>query len=309
MNVPSQWLLLLYGLPTRRSAERVSLWRKLKKFGALQLKTSAYVLPEAPLNRERFQWLAQQVRDAGGEATLIRVSEIEGLPDEEIVRLFHDAKTVEYRDLARDLSAFMKRHQRGSGSSFAAELDKFSARWEEIKETDFFECPAAHDAEQLLSQAKRSGEAKGRRLPKLDRKRFQGRIWLTRPRPEIDRVGSAWLIRRFIDAKAEFVFAPSAKEHEPAIPFDIFNAEFTHSGEDCTFETLCKRFGLEDAALRKISEMVHDADLEDGKFQRPECAGLDLVFKGWARLGWTDEEILARGFDCFDALRAAVRQH
>ncbi len=133
MTVPHKWMLLLYGLPTKRSAERVSLWRKLKKFGALQLKTSAYVLPDRPLHQERFQWLAKQVRDVGGEATLIRVSEIEGLPDEEIARMFNDARAQDYRGLMKSLARLIERNRKRRQESFRADLDRALRRLNEIR--------------------------------------------------------------------------------------------------------------------------------------------------------------------------------
>jgi hypothetical protein len=143
---------------------------------------------------------------------------------------------------------------------------------------------------------------------KLDKRKYAGRTWLTRPRPEIDRVGSAWLIRRFIDPKARFIFSGDAKKFPEAIPYDMVDVEFTHHSDDCTFETLIKRFALDDKALRAIAEMIHDADLEDGKFQRSECVGIDRVLKGWARLGLSDEQLLEKGGECFDALYEQLRR-
>jgi hypothetical protein len=302
------WLLLLYGLPTTRSAERVNLWRKLKKFGALQLKTSAYVLPDASAHFERFQWLAKQVRDAGGDATLIRVTQIEGLSDAEIVQLFNDARAADYGGLMDEAARFIARHKKRPRGSFADELEKLNARLNEIREVDYFNCPRAHDAEMSLKRAENLLKPKGKAEKRLDRKEFQGKSWLTRPRPEIDRVGSAWLIRKFIDPQARFVFAASAAAHPDAIPYDMADVEFTHQGEDCTFETLLKRFGIQDAAARRIGEMIHDADIEDDKFQRNECFGLDRVFKGWARLGLSDEQLLEKGAECFDALYEYLRK-
>jgi hypothetical protein len=146
-------------------------------------------------------------------------------------------------------------------------------------------------------------------LPRLLRARnFTGRTWLTRPRPEIDRVGSAWLIRRHIDPKAIFVFDDNPATHPRALPFDIVGVEFSHHGEDCSFETLVKRFGIGDRAVRRIAEMVHDADLEDGKFQTAEGFGLQRMLRGWARVGLSDEDLLARGFECFDALAATLQR-
>ena len=142
----------------------------------------------------------------------------------------------------------------------------------------------------------------------LQRRHFQGKTWLTRPRPEVDRVASAWLIRRFIDRKAKFVFAAEASAYPQAIPFDMFGADFSHHSDDCTFETFLKRFGIQDKALRQIAEMVHDADLEDGKFQRSECIGVDRILKGWAKAGLSDGQIIKRGGECFEALYQQIRK-
>jgi hypothetical protein len=140
------------------------------------------------------------------------------------------------------------------------------------------------------------------KLRTLDAKQYCGKTWLTRPRPEIDRVGSAWLISKFIDPAPKFVFAPTAEAFPEAIPFDILDAEFSHHSNCCTFETLARRFSISDKAVGKIGEMIHDADLDDAKFQRVECIGLDRVLKGWGKSGMADGEILTGGFGCFDGL-------
>ena len=304
---PDAWLLLLYGLPSKQTAERVSLWRKLKKFGALQLKTSAYVLPDTPAHFERFQWLAQQVRDGGGETTLIRVTEIEGLSSEAIAGLFNDARAADYRDLMTAVNTLLRKQKKTQRLTRDEELEKLRERFAELRQIDYFDCPAAHDVELLLERAAGSSGRKGRLATPLDPKAFVSKTWLTRPRPEIDRVGSAWLIHEFIDPQAKFVFAAKSAAHPEAIPYDMPDVEFTHHGDDCTFETLLKRFAIQDKAARQIGEMIHDADLEDGKFKRQEAIGLDRVFKGWARLGLSDQDILTKGFACFDALRAELR--
>jgi hypothetical protein len=154
---------------------------------------------------------------------------------------------------------------------------------------------------------KRTGKAKGA-LPRINPKNYRGKTWLTRPRPEIDRVGSAWLIRNFIDPKAKFVFASAASAKPGAVSFDMLDAEFSHHGDDCTFETLTKRFDIRDKTVRKIGEMIHDADLDDAKFQRNECIGIDRVLKGWAKESMSDNDILAEGFRCFDGLYAFLRR-
>lgn len=302
------WLLLLYALPARRGSSRVSLWRQLRKSGAIALKSSTYVLPNEAAHRERFQWLAQQARDAGGDATLIHATDIEGTPDDEIVRLFNAARAEDYAALNADLLKFTAANKRRPAETFAADLERFAARFEAIRQVDFFDCPKAQDARMRLEQARALHAKAGRVAPRLSAKKYVGRTWLTRPRPEIDRVGSAWLIRRFIDPKARFVFATDPAEHPDALPFDMAGVEFTHHGEDCTFETLVRRFGLDDPALVRLAEMVHVADLEDGKFPHPECIGIDRVLKGWGRAGLSNEMLLQKGGECFDALYDFLRK-
>ncbi len=302
VTVPHKWLLLMYGLPAKRGAARVNLWRQLKKSGALPFKTSAYLLPDRPEQNERLQWLAQQVRDSGGEATIIRVTEIEGLRNEDIVRQFNQARAADYDALLTALKELLSKQRKHVGESFTADLERLARQFEEVRKIDFFDCPRAQDAQMSLQRAASLRSAKSKTGPALAAKKFIGKTWLTRPRPEIDRVGSAWLIRIFIDPKARFIFSTDPAKHPEAIPYDMFEVEFSHHGDDCTFETLVKRFGIMDKAVLKIAEMVHDADLEDGKFQTTECTGLDRVLKGWAKAGLNDEELLARGGQCFDAL-------
>jgi hypothetical protein len=145
-------------------------------------------------------------------------------------------------------------------------------------------------------------------LPVLNRKAFQGKSWLTRPRPGIDRVGSAWLIQRFIDDHPKFLFGIAKEKFPEALPFDMAGVEFSHHGDNCTFETFLKRFAIDDRAAQKIGQMIHDADLEDGKFQRVECMGLNMIFEGWAKSGLSDQGILRKGSDCFDALYQRLKK-
>ncbi len=297
------WLLLLYGLPSRRVAARVNLWRKLRKFGAVQLKSSAYVLPDSPVQHERFQWLAEQIRSAGGEASLIRVAEIEGLSADQVAGLFNEERAQEYRELARACREALARNRRGRQRDLAGELEKLQRRYREILEADYFKSPAMHDAQMLLKRLERLlAPAKDSMPPRLDPGQFIGKTWLTRPRPGIDRAGSAWLIRKFIDPKARFAFGMEPARHPRALPFDMAEVEFSHHGDDCTFETLVKRFGIADKAVHKMAEMVHDVDLEDGRFQRCECVGLNIVLSGWAKSGMSDTDLLAKGIECFEGL-------
>jgi len=303
------WLLLLYALPTKRTSARVNLWRKLKRFGAVQLKTSAYVLPDDPSHYERFQWLAKEIRDASGEATLIRVAEIEGMTNERIVQMFNEARKAEYMEVKEACQRAL-RGRRAKGEVLAGEWARQARRFHEIKEVDYFRSSGGDDAEMMLSRLEKLvnpkiAPAAQTRLRAAD---FQGKTWLTRPRPGIDRCGSAWLIRKLIDSKARFVFANEPSAHPKALPYDMTDVEFSHHGDDCTFETLVKRFGITDKAVLKMAEMVHDADLEDEKFQRDECLGINAVLSGWARTNMTDAELLAKGMECFEGLYQGLRK-
>lgn len=296
----TSWLLLLFSLPTNRNTERVAVWRRLKKMGALQIKTSTYLLPDETAQYEQFQWLAQQIRDYGGDSTLVRAHEIEGLTKEKVIAMFNDVRAKDYAEIRKSLQGFIARRKKMDAETAATEIERLTRQFREIREVDFFDSPRGHDVAMLLRRAE--GPKRSRQLEILEIKQYQGKTWLTRPRPEIDRVGSAWLIARFIDRKPKFVFASTADAIPGAIPFDMLDAELSHHGNSCTFETLTKRFVISDKAVAKIGEMIHDADLDDARFQRIEAVGVDRVLKGWAKEGLPDEEILRRGFQCFDAL-------
>jgi hypothetical protein len=299
------WLLLLVRLPATHSAERVAIWRKLKKSGAIQIQTSTYILPDDPPRYETFQWLTQHIRDTGGDATLVRVKEIEGLSNERLIELFNTARTKEYASLREMLRPLMARSSRTS--KLDGRLDRIRKQFREIRETDFFDNPKAKDLEMVLRKLEET-QPGSKTQPKLERRDFRDKVWLTRPRPEIDRVGSAWLIRKFIDPKAKFIFGNKSGPNRRVLTFDMLEGDFSHDGDDCTFETLVRRFGIQDKAACKIAEMVHDADLGDDKFQRSECIGVDRVLKGWGREAVSDQEILRRGFQCFDALYAFLQR-
>jgi hypothetical protein len=301
------WLLLLLRFPATHTAQRVAIWRKLKKSGAIQIQTSTYILPDEPARYESFQWLTQHIRDAGGDATLVRAREIEGLPNEKLIGLFNSTRGKEYTVLAEMLHSSKHRGKTTAKEPAPHLIDRVRKQFREIQQTDFFNCPRAQDVEMLLG--KFEGDQRSESTASTIRSRdYRGRTWLTRPRPEIDRVGSAWLIRNFIDPNARFIFGQKIPGKRRVVSFDMLNADFSHQGDDCTFETLTKRFGIQDKTLRKLGEMIHDADLDDGKFGRNECIGIDRVLKGWAKEGLADQEILRRGFECFEALHAFLRR-
>ena len=284
----SEWLILMSSLPARAGTARVALWRRLRKIGAQPLSTGAHVLPFSDERHEDFTWLVQEIRKAGGTAHVVRTSAIEGLNAAALRRRF-----TETADAAYD--ALIERARRAAADADLAALRAESA---EAARIDFFGSRKAVRLERLLGRALPAG---GR---PLSRAAYRAKLWVTRPRPHIDRVACAWLIRRFIDPKARFAFAPAAG----AIPFDMPDVEFTHHGDDCTFETLVRRFGIRDAAAGAIAEIVHDADLKDAKFGRPEAPGIDAAVRGFTRIQKNDRRVLDMGFALFDSLYAQLKR-
>ena len=300
---PAPWLLLMCSLPAKQGSERVEVWRKLKKYGALPLRTSGYLLPNKPEHQERFEWLAAAIRKYKGQASVVQVQTIDDLPSERLEELFTQARSKDYEALSLEVKRFVSRSKRQPG-----ELARLRRRFQEIAAIDFFYSPLRGRVEALLENADSIGDSKT--IPGSSRKvkkQYLGRVWMTRPRPGIDRVASAWLIRRFIDPNARFVFGNNPREHADAIPFDMFQAAgFGHRGNDCTFETLRKEFAIRDSSVEAIAEIIHDADLGDEKFGRAEGAGLDRVLVGWAQQGIADDELLRRGIELIEGLYRSI---
>ncbi len=306
------WLFLLFNLPAKHSSDRVKIWRRLKKLGAIQLKTSTYVLPDEPVHYQRFQSLAKEIVENGGEAALVRVKDIEGMPNAAVVAMFNEARARDYEEIAQPLIPIIKdaKTRRTSPETFAGQLQKLRQRFQEIYNLDFFGSSRGESLERLFRKAESLGsnKSKSEREERLRAENYQRKTWITRPRPEIDRVGSAWLIRNFIDSKARFVFANKPAQHPGAFSYDMIDSEFSPHSDCCTFEMLIKRFGIRERAVLRLAEVIHDADLEDDKFHRAEGFGIDQILKGWAKQGLSDEEILARGFQCLDGLHAQLKR-
>ncbi len=297
------WLLLMFSLTAKQASQRVEVWRKLKKYGSLPLRTSGYLLPNTPENQERLEWLAAAVRKYKGQASVAQVHAIDDLPPDRLKEKFIEARSSDYEELIRALKKLAGKDKHEPG-----EVARFRRRLQEIVAIDFFHSPLRSRAEALLESADSIGES--RAIPASGgktRKQYLDRVWVTRPRPGIDRVSSAWLIRRFIDANAQFVFANNPKQHPEAIPFDMFEGGgFGHRGDDCTLETLRKEFAIRDSKVEAIAEIIHDADLSDEKFGRSEGLGLDRVLIGWARQDISDDELLQRGMEMIEGLYRSI---
>jgi hypothetical protein len=295
------WLLLTFTLPTKRASQRVEIWRKLQRYGTAPLGNSGYLLPNNAVNEERFQWLATAIRKYKGDASIVHVQSIDNLSTPQLVARFAEARAREYQELIRELQEFSSLPPQKQSVS---RLSRLRSRFQEIVEVDFFDCPLQKRVRDLLSRADTARVPTRKPEPEAIRPRdYKHRIWVTRPRPGVDRSASAWLIRRFIDPKARFAFAPEKQLPGDAVPFDMFHERgFGHRGDDCTFETLQKRFKIRDRRVNVISEIIHDADLADGKFGRKEGYGIDEVLKGWARQGLSNRELLDRGMQLIEGL-------
>jgi len=291
------WLLLIFYLPGKKASERVGVWRKLQATGALSLRNSGYLLPDTPENQERFAWLATSIRAVEGEVSVLQVGAIDDPSPEELMQSFRNERNKDYEALLGDIE-----ESRSKGQVSAAQLARLKRRFEEIREIDFFQSSLQGDTEKAIDLLERP-QTKHFSAGKLSAMDFQSKTWMTRPRPGIDRVSSAWLIKRFIDPKARFIFGPDPAVHPKAIPFDMFQGYgFAHEGELCTFEVLCLRFGIRDKAVLRIGQAIHDADFEEPKFGRQEGIAINQVLKGWAKQGLSDEELLRRGTDLIEAM-------
>jgi hypothetical protein len=245
------------------------------------------------------EWLATTIRSHRGQASVVQVQAFDDLPADVLKQKFIDARSHDYQKLLHEGKKLLalSPNRRPNGG-----VTRIRRRFQELRDVDFFENPLRTKLEKLLAQLDQADAGKTR-LNRGKSDKYTNRLWMTRQRPGIDRVSSAWLIRKFIDPKARFVFGPDPKANPDAIPFDMFCTEgFGHRGEDCTFETLAKEFLIRDGRVRRIAEIIHDADLSDGKFGRSEGDGLDKVLNGWAKQDMPDDELLQRGVELIEGL-------
>lgn len=314
------WLLLMYSLPLKASKERMSLWRKFRQLGAVALKNSVYILPSAERTYENFQWLTQEIQSMRGEAAMVKTRGIENLEDEEIIGLFNTARDGDYREIITACEALLKKFARGKEKVpveedvLNKELTQIGKRLKTVTEIDFFNALLGRGANKLFLQCTEALKARKHRLqPRvlttLKKEDFQNKQWLTRKRPHVDRLASAWFIRRFIDPHAEFLFQKVAGQMPGgAVPFDMLGAELSHQGDDCTMETFMKRFAIKDPTAWEIARIVHDADLKDGKYGKEEAKGLNLLLKGLTDMHEDDKSLLEEGIRLFECLYKAIRK-
>lgn len=302
------WLVFSYSLPSKgRSSARVAVWRRLRALGAVSPKGGVHVLPEREECSEALQWLAQEVEQANGEALLMRVERFEGLSDTQLFALFDDARQQDYGALdvrAAQLEKTVTRSRRGESGDSAQpreSLAKLRREYGEIARIDFFSSSAgASVASRLLriEDALAPGQSEQRVHVSASIAAYRTKRWVTRPSPYVDRLACAWLIRRFINPHAEIRYSMAPMPDEVA--FDMSVGPFSHHGILCTFETMMLAFGLENAAMKAIAEIVHEIDLPDGRYARAEVVGVEAVLRGWMNRPDADRE--GHGIALFDGL-------
>jgi hypothetical protein len=312
MTPPEQWLLLVHQLPTRPVSLRVRTWRRMQQLGAVAVKNSVYALPNRPETREDFEWVRAEIVAGGGQATVFQASTIDTISGDDLREAFRRERNEDYRSLVRAVEKIARAagaRRRADPRALPKALRLWRERLAEIEALDYFAARgrdaarAAVNRLEALPAGSRTSAPVTNRDGTLDHTAFRRRRWLTRRRPGIDRMASAWLIRRFIDPHAVFAFvAPDAPREPGAVTFDMFEGDFTHEGDRCTFEVLCARFGVHEARLGDIAELVHDLDLKDARFGRPEAPLLGALVDGLRQLHERDEDLLEHGIALFDAL-------
>ena len=310
------WLLLIHQIPPKPDYLRVKIGRRLQRLGAVPVKKSVYVLPDRPQSLEDFQWVRAEIVDGGGDASICRAGFVDGLTNEQLVAQFRGARDADYAELAgaaRAVRAALRRRDRDADQRSARgddDLVRLKKRLAAIVAIDFFRAPGRAMAEEAVRTASTALEpprpARDGPLGPTESSAIRGRTWVTRTGIFVDRIASAWLIRRFIDRDARFKFVEPGAYRAVAgeLRFDMFEGEFTHEGERCTFETLLHRLHIDDGALRTIGEIVHDIDLKDDKFGRDEAPGIERVLAGIAAVNDADDARLERGSLLFDDLYA-----
>jgi hypothetical protein len=317
-----RWLLLIHQIPPKPAYLRVRIGRRLHVLGAIALKNTVYALPRSDTSQEDLAWVLREITEAGGEAALVAATLLDGLRDEDVEALFHAARSADYARIseraARLASSLRGKRRVSNVPRVAAELRRLEVQLADAIALDFFEAPGREAAEGRIeaiaarvraAPAPEPGAGTVRRS-RPDPRQVTGGTWVTRRGVHVDRIACAWLIRRFLDPQARFTFvAPRDYQPRPGeIRFDMYDAEFSHDGDRCTFEVLLDEAGIKESALRAIADVVHDIDLKDAKFGRPEAAGIARLLVGIAAAHRDDERRIERGSEIFEDLYRAFRR-
>jgi len=313
---PARWLLLIHQLPAKPAYLRVKVWRRLQALGAVAVKNAVYALPAGEQAQEDFEWLLKEIAEGGGEGLICEARLIDGLSDEEVRAMFNKARDADYDALAKEARALGEALAGSTDMTVRADarakLVRLKADAGRVVALDFFGANGRETLDGLLATLDALVQENGPMTAiqgsvsagREGGGALTGRVWVTRTGVHVDRIASAWLIRRFIDPQARFKFVP-AKGYAPEpseLRFDMFEAEFTHEGDRCTFEVLLARAGLDDPPLAAIGEIVHDIDLKDTKFGRAEATGIAHLIEGLSAGNQDDQARIERGAAMLDDL-------
>lgn len=317
MDMPAspQWSMLVISLPGRSATPRMRVWRALKGLGAVVLRDGVYLLPHSESASRSLREQAGVVVASGGDAHVFTFNSTEPSQAEHFRGLFD--RTGDYARLAETLRNLNSALTRKRATSASRHLRKIRREFETVSTTDHFPGPAKAQVQQLLTQTESAltallspGEprAAAGEIRRLDKRDYQHRLWATRAHPWVDRLASAWLIRRFIDPKARFVWLKDSKKCQAkTIGFDFDKATFTHIGARVTFEVLLASFGLEkDAALMRLGSLVHYLDV--GGVPVAEASGLEMILNGARRQFSDDDKLLKEASKTFDFLYASYSE-
>jgi hypothetical protein len=310
----ARWIMFMPTIPAKPASVRVKIWRRLQAIGAVNIRGAVYVLPNRDECVELFEWLGRELASLGGQASLCEGRFVDATTDDDIERRFVEARNADYQDITQAAKALAAklRAKRIADDQLAAIADqhaKLARRLAEVIAIDFVDASGRVPAESQLAAVERALPHDGHQpaahaLEVVPRP--SGATWVTRTGVHVDRIASAWLIRRFIDPQAKLKFV-SAKGYVPLrgeLRFDMFDAEFTHVGDRCTFEVLVERMGLDDPALVAIGEIIHDLDLRDDKFGRDETAGVRSAIDGICTVARDDNERIAAATPMLDGLHS-----
>jgi len=308
-----RWWVLAFQLPAQPAYARVKIWRRLQAVGAASFKNALYLMPATEEALEDFEWTLREVRDAGGEGLILDAHAVQGFTDDEIIGIFDAAREEQYRAIAEEIRAFTARFERKrdppSAEETATQHARLHGRISAIEAIDFFQANGREQVRALLRELEPRnisvdtlGAEPAMQTEKLTS--LKGRTWVTRANVHVDRMASAWLIRRWVDPEAKFKWVADRnyRPDDREIRFDMYQAEFTHEGDQCTFEVLLGRLELKDAALSAIAEIIHDLDLKDQKFGRKETAGVQQLLAGIVSSQPSDDARIERATNMFDDL-------
>ena len=318
LDKPGKWLLLIHQIPPKPNYLRVKIWRRLQQVGAVTIKQSVYALPFSEQSREDFSWILKEIMEGGGDGSISEARFTEGLNDEQVVAMFHAARRGDYEKLIQEANQLLgewnlgRSDPRDPAVKGPAQVARLRRRLEEIMAIDFFQAPEQGAAGLLLKDltAQLSGEAATVGAGQEEWADLRGKVWVTRANIYVDRMASAWLIRRFVDDRAEFKFVSDSPyvAGPGELRFDMFDGEFTHQGDRCTFEVMVGRLGLQDRALGAMAEIVHDIDMKDRKYGRSQTEGFQALLTGLAASHPDDQERLAAGLSLYENLYAYFRR-